>query len=61
MTALWSVEVNATMRLFQAFYHRIRAGEPPAVAMRGAVEEIRREGWEHPYYWAAFQVYGLAF
>ncbi len=61
VTALWSVEVQATMALFQAFYRRIIAGEPPAVAMRAAVADIRAAGWKHPYYWAAFQVYGLAF
>jgi CHAT domain-containing protein len=62
VTALWSVEVNATMALFQAFYQQIRAGYPPAVAMRKAMAEIRNtSGWEHPYYWAAWQVYGLAF
>jgi CHAT domain-containing protein len=62
VTALWSVEVNATMALFQAFYRQIRTGDPPAVAMREAMAEIRNTpGWEHPYYWAAWQVYGLAF
>jgi CHAT domain-containing protein len=62
VTALWSVNVKATNALFQAFYQQIRAGYPPAVAMREAMAEIRNTpGWEHPYYWAAWQVYGLAF
>lgn len=62
VTALWSVEVNATMKLFQTFYRHIMDGKPPAVAMRAATAEIRATpGWEHPYYWVAFQVYGLAF
>jgi tetratricopeptide (TPR) repeat protein len=62
VTALWEVEVNATLALFEAFYQRIRDGETPAVALRAAMTAIRATpGWEHPYYWAAWQVYGLAF
>jgi CHAT domain-containing protein len=61
VSALWSVEVNATMALFQTFYQHIIAGEPPAVALRAAMEAIRATPeWEHPYYWAAWQVHGLA-
>ncbi len=61
VTALWSVELRSTMALFQTFYQCIIAGEAPAQALQTAMAAIRATpSWEHPYYWAAWQVYGLA-
>lgn len=51
----------STRSLFEAFYARIEAGHSPAVALADTAREIRSSpGWQHPYYWAAFQVSGLA-
>jgi tetratricopeptide (TPR) repeat protein len=62
VSALWSVEVNSTLALFDEFYQRVVEGKPPAMAMREAMQVIRAQPrWEHPFYWAAFQVNGLAY
>lgn len=61
VTSLWSVDDAATRTLFEAFYAELVVGHSPAIAMQEAARIIRdRPGWEHPYYWAAFQVSGLA-
>jgi hypothetical protein len=60
VASLWQVNDAATRALFEAFYAGIKAGSSPADALANAAREVRsRPGWEHPYYWAAFQVSGL--
>jgi tetratricopeptide (TPR) repeat protein len=63
--SLWSVQDYATRVLFEAFYEKVRDGMNPAQAMREAQRLVRerevdgQKVWEHPFYWAAFQVNGL--
>jgi CHAT domain-containing protein len=41
------------------FYDALLSGETVAVAMQRASAGIRAmPDWDHPYYWAAFDVYG---
>lgn len=57
----WTVNDAATRALFTACYAAIADGQPPAAAMRQAQQAVRSiRRWEHPYYWSAFGVYGLA-
>ncbi len=61
VASLWSVNDTSTRALFEAFYASIKAGSSPAAALAEAARGVREhEGWEHPYYWAAFQPIGLA-
>jgi CHAT domain-containing protein/tetratricopeptide (TPR) repeat protein len=61
VASLWKVDDDATHALFVAFYTRLVAGQSPAEALLEATRFVREQpGWEHPYYWAAFQVSGLA-
>ena len=58
VTSLWSVDDAATARLMTEFYARLWS-EGPAAAMRHAQEVVAAQpGWEHPYFWASFQVSG---
>jgi CHAT domain-containing protein len=60
VSSLWPVDDAATRVLFETFYAELVAGCSPAIAMQEATRRVRtRPGWEHPYYWAAFQVSGL--
>ncbi len=52
----WRVHDEATIRLMDGFYEQLRDHEE-AEAMRRAGQATRRE-WNHPFYWAAFGVYG---
>lgn len=61
VSSLWSVDDSATRALFEAFYAHIANGHPPANALRQATALIRQQAaWQHPFYWAAFTVNGLA-
>lgn len=60
VASLWRVDDAATRSLFEAFYFREVQLHSPAQAMKEASDLLRqKKGWNHPYYWAAFQVNGL--
>lgn len=62
LVSLWSVSDEATELLMRGFYrHWIEDADRPskAEALRRAQEEVRAtQGFEHPRYWAAFQLVG---
>jgi len=61
VASLWTADDAATRVLFETFYAHLVAGQTPAKALQEAARSVRAHpGWEHPYYWAAFQVSGLA-
>jgi CHAT domain-containing protein len=62
LVSLWSVSDEVTAALMQRFYtHWLEDADAPskAEALRRAQAEIRvMGGWEHPRFWAAFQLVG---
>jgi CHAT domain-containing protein len=61
LSSLWSVADESTAMLMQTFYFHLRQGESKDEALRAAQLELIRSqgrGLSHPYYWAAFQLYG---
>src|SRR5205085_7778557 len=55
----WQVDDAATASLMDRFYKALRTGKPKDEALRAAMLSVRGEpGHGHPYYWAAFQVFG---
>jgi CHAT domain-containing protein len=65
VVSLWKVDDEATAALMRKFYE---LEHPPgggpglgaAAALRAAQEHIRSiERWKHPYYWAAWVLWGL--
>lgn len=62
VASLWKVPDKATHVLFQQFYRALATKKSPARALQEAIRFVQQEpDWEHPYYWAAFQVSGLAY
>ncbi len=70
IVSLWQVDDEATRALMVKFYELWKpasagasAGKPgmgAAAALRAAQEHVRsQEKWKHPYYWAAWQLWGL--
>ena len=57
VASLWTVSDESTSRLMERFYASLRQGTAPAVALREAMLEIRRQ-YDHPYFWAPFMVIG---
>ena len=61
VASLWPVDDAATRAMFETFYAELAAGRSPAKAMQEAARFVRvQPGWAHPFYWAAFQVSGMA-
>jgi CHAT domain-containing protein/tetratricopeptide (TPR) repeat protein len=62
LVSLWSVDDEATRLLMQSFYTHWLAESPrisKAEALRRAQQDVRTtSGFEHPRYWAAFQMVG---
>jgi CHAT domain-containing protein len=59
MASRWSIDGEATPALMEQFYDSIFGGASATIALRAASQKIRNTpGWEHPYYWAAFDVFG---
>jgi CHAT domain-containing protein len=59
LSSLWSVYSQATADLMVAIYEGIQAGKDKAAAHRDAQLQIMHTpGYEHPAYWAAFNLMG---
>jgi CHAT domain-containing protein len=57
--SLWNVDSAASAQLMAEFYAGLKNGRGDAEALRAAQSAIRRNPrWQHPYYWAGFQLYG---
>jgi tetratricopeptide (TPR) repeat protein len=55
----WSIDSASTRVFMRRFYESLFKGASPAVGLEQASANIRvTPGWEHPYYWAAFDVFG---
>ena len=61
LLSLWKVDDAATAAFMTSFYKRLKAGEGRSDAL-AAVQKEFKEGpipaWQHPYYWAAWQLVG---
>jgi CHAT domain-containing protein len=59
IASLWDVDALATAKLFRGFYDHLAQSGDTAGALQKAEMDIARDGsTSHPYYWAAFNVYG---
>ncbi|MGE5735181.1 MAG: CHAT domain-containing protein, partial [Acidobacteriota bacterium] len=59
IASLWKVDDEASAKLMASLYERIRRGERPSSALRGAqLEMLQHEEWSKPYYWAGFALQG---
>jgi CHAT domain-containing protein len=59
IASLWKVNDDATATLMSRLYARLKKGESPSSALRGAqLEMVKDEQWSNPYYWAAFVLQG---
>jgi CHAT domain-containing protein len=65
LCSLWKVDDEATGALMTKFYALWNPkdgskGLAPAAALRAAQEHVRsQEKWKHPYFWAAWVLWGL--
>lgn len=59
IASLWSVNDDSTSLLMTEFYSGLRDGKGKAQALKDAQLKVKAtEGYEHPYYWAGFLLFG---
>ncbi len=60
IASLWRIDDRATAEFMASFYQAMLArNQRPAAALRTAQLAMRKiQGWESPYYWAAFTLQG---
>jgi CHAT domain-containing protein len=57
LLTLWDVHDRSTAEFMSSFYRRFQEGQDKAVALQGAMKELRSR-YPHPYYWAPFALIG---
>lgn len=57
LLTLWDVNDRSTADFMTCLYRRLQKGENKAVAVQGAMRELR-ETYPHPYHWAPFTLIG---
>lgn len=60
LMSLWSVEQTASVKLVENFFQHLRKGKTRLDALRLARGEIRKAGYDHPFFWASFVLVGEA-
>jgi tetratricopeptide (TPR) repeat protein/CHAT domain-containing protein len=58
LMSLWSVSETASVNLVESFFKHLKEGKSKLEALRLAREEIRKAGYDHPFYWAPFILVG---
>jgi CHAT domain-containing protein len=57
LLTLWDVHDRSTSEFMTSFYRRLGDSPDRAIALQGALRELRQT-YPHPYYWAAFMLVG---
>ena len=60
VSSLWKVDDRATGELMQRFYSALERHGDKRRALREAQLSLRKAGYDHPYFWAAFNITGEA-
>jgi tetratricopeptide (TPR) repeat protein len=60
LMSLWSVSETASVNLVESFFKHVGEGKSKLEALKLAREEIRKAGYDHPFYWAPFILVGEA-
>lgn len=60
LLTLWDVHDRSTSDFMSSFYRRLASTPDRAVALQGAMHDLR-EVYPHPYYWAPFTLVGKTF
>lgn len=60
LVSLWSVDENASVEFVRHFFENIHNGANQTDALKSAREHIRQNGYDHPFFWAAFILVGDA-
>ena len=56
--SLWSVSESASVDLVDSFFKHFREGKNKRESLKLAQDEIRKAGYDHPFFWAPFILVG---
>ncbi len=56
--SLWNVSEKPSVMLVESLFRRLKEGHQKPVALKMAREDIRAQGYDHPYFWAGFVLNG---
>jgi CHAT domain-containing protein len=58
LMSLWSVAESSSVNLVESFFKHLKEGKNKLEALRLARKEIRKAGYDHPFFWAPFILVG---
>lgn len=58
LTSLWSVSESSSVKLMESFFKHVKEGKGKLESLQLARAELREEGYNHPFFWAAFILVG---
>jgi CHAT domain-containing protein len=58
LVSLWKVEEKSTVLLAEKFFERLKAGKDRLTALHEARAEVRKMGYDHPFFWSPFIIIG---
>ncbi len=58
LMSLWSVSERSSVKLVEGFFKHLKEGRTRLEAMKLARGEIRKAGYDHPFFWAPFILVG---
>ena len=60
LMSLWSVEQRSSVNLMETFFRHLKEGHSLLSALHMSRKEIRKQGYDHPFFWAPFILVGEA-
>ncbi len=60
LMSLWSVAEKSSVQLVQNMFKNLKDGKPKVEALDLARQNIRKSGYDHPFFWASFILVGEA-
>jgi CHAT domain-containing protein len=58
LVSLWKVEEKSTILLAEKFFGNLKAGKDKLTALQEARADMRKAGYEHPFFWSPFIMIG---
>ena len=58
LMSLWSVAEKSSVQMVESFFKHLKEGKNRLEALRLARDEIRKAGYDHPFFWAPFILVG---
>ena len=58
LMTLWSVAQNSSVQLTDSFFRHLKDGKNRLEALKLARDDIRKAGYDHPFFWAPFILVG---